>query len=42
VTGLIILLAIMTVMIVVGAAASRFGVDSRETIDEPHRPTLFA
>jgi hypothetical protein len=41
-TGFIILLAIIAALVALGAAASRFGVDTRETIDEPHRPMIYA
>ncbi len=40
--GLIILLSIVTALFALGAAALRYGVDTRETIGEPHRPMIFA
>ena len=36
------LVAGLVALVALGAAASRFGVDTRETIDEPHRPMIYA
>ena len=41
-TGFIILLGIIAALVALGVAASRYGVDTRETIDEPHRPMIYA
>ncbi len=41
-TGFIILLGIISLLVALGVFASRFGVDTRETIDEPHRPMIYA
>ena len=40
--GFIILLSVITALVALGVAASRFGVDTRETIDEVHRPAIYA
>ena len=36
--GLVVLVLLVTGMVVLGAAASRFGVDSRIGSDDPRRP----
>ncbi len=40
--GFIILLGIVAALVALGVSASRFGVDTRETIDEVHRPMMYS